>query len=71
MTCWYESGKIKEQGRNKDGFPRPEGWAIWSEIGKLVFDEEEESRWNPIDAGYVAFAIAFTITTNFNWLTTK
>ena len=71
MTCWYENGKMKDQGRYKDGFPRGEGWKVWSENGELVFGEEEESRWNPIDAGYVAFAIAFTITTIFNWLTTK
>ena len=71
MTCWYESGKMKEQGRYKDGFPRWDGWAIWSENGELVLDEKEESGWNPIDAGYVAFAITFTVTTIFNWLTKK
>ena len=69
MTCWYESGKIKEQGRYKDGFPRPEGWAIWSETGELLLGEKEESGWNPLDAGYVAFAIVYTFTTFLKWLT--
>ena len=71
MTCWYESGKVKEQGRYKDGFPRWDGWTIWSENGELVLGEKEESGWNPIDAVYVAFAITFTVTTMFNWLTQK
>ena len=70
MTCWYESGKIKEQGRYKDGFPRGEGWKTWSETGELVFGEKEESGWNPIGAGYVAFAIVYTVTTFSKWLTT-
>ena len=71
MTCWYENGVMKEQGRYKDGFPRGEGWKIWSENGELVFGEKEESGLNPLDAGYVAFAIVYTITTIFNWLTNK
>ena len=58
MTCWYENGALKEEGKYKDGFPRWETWKIWP-----------ESRWDPIDAGYVAFAIAYTATTIFNWLT--
>ena len=71
MTCWNENGAMKEQGRYKDGSPRWDGWTIWSENGELVLGEKEESWWNPIDAGYVAFAITFTITTIFNWLTKK
>ena len=84
MTCWYKNGAMKEQGRYKDGFPRGEGWKIWSENGELVFGEKEESWLNPIDAGYVAgslglvafgwvsgfaFAMTYTITTILNWLT--
>ena len=26
MTCWYENGAMKEQGRYKDGSPRWDGW---------------------------------------------
>ena len=25
MTCWYENGVMKEQGRYKDGYPRWDG----------------------------------------------
>ena len=62
---------MKEQGYYKDGFPREEGWKSWSETGELVLGEKEESWLNPIDAGVVAFAITFTVTTIFNWLTKK
>ena len=68
MTCWYENGALKGEGRYKDGFPRWDAWNIWSENGELELGEKEKSWWNPIDAGYVAFAIAFTATTIFNWL---
>jgi antitoxin component YwqK of YwqJK toxin-antitoxin module len=56
MTCWYESGKIKACGWYKDGFPRGETWL------------EEESGWDPLVVGYIAFAIAYTVTTLVNWL---
>ena len=69
MTCWYENGALKGEGPYKDGFPRWDAWEIWSENGELELGEKEKSWWNPIDAGYVAFAIAFTATTIFNWLT--
>ena len=71
MTCWYESGKMKEQGRYKDGSPRWDGWTIWSENGELVLGEKEESWWNPIDAGYVAFAITFHDYNNFQLVDKK
>ena len=70
ITCWYENGEMKEQGRYKDGYPRGDSWKAWSENGELVFSEKEESEWNPIDAGYVAFAIVYTVTTFLKWLTT-
>ena len=71
ITCWYENGAIKEEGSYKDGYPRLENWKIWSENGELVLGEKEESGWNPLDAGYVAFAIAYTVTIIFKWLTKK
>ena len=68
MTCWYESGKMKAEGKYKDGFPRWDSWTFWSENGELVFGEKEESGLNPLEVGYVAFAVAYTATTIFNWL---
>ena len=71
VTCWYENGVMRERGRYKDGSPRLETWKIWSENGELVLgeEEEEESCWNPLEVGYVAFVVAYTATTFFNWLT--
>ena len=69
MTCWYENGVMKEQGRYKDGFPRWDSWKRWSETGELVFGEEE-SMWNPLRVGYVSFVVAYTVTTFFKWLIT-
>ena len=50
--------------------------ADWSKgfVCKFIFSLTSysvESGWNPLDAGYVAFAITFTVTTIFNWLTKK
>ena len=67
MTCWYENGVMRERSRYKDGSPILETWKIWSEHGELVLGEKKESMWNPLYVGYVSFAIAYMVTTIFNW----
>ena len=54
FQCWYENGTRKAEGRYKEFLVR-EALRIWLKDGKVLFDSESESIWNPLVVGYIAF----------------